>query len=263
MARLRCYLACVEHSCHRCGARVEDGNPFCAQCGAPQIRVSVDQFGTPPSDTPEMDAGSPPLPPGTPEDVQPPAEPVVKPQNQLPQPFPAPGFPARPLPAKLVWPTAIRVSLIVGVVTGLVTIVPSITFLTLLMVAAGVVSVRIYRARILRFVSRAEGFRLGALTGVVSSLLKTVISVLQLLVPEGRAEMMKQLDAQLSAAMARNADPAAQEMIKRMADWFRTPDGFATMFMVGLVVVFVFSVLLSGLGGAIGASVFGHKEPGA
>jgi len=29
----------VEHPCHKCGAAVEDGTPFCKQCGAPQIRV--------------------------------------------------------------------------------------------------------------------------------------------------------------------------------------------------------------------------------
>jgi hypothetical protein len=29
----------VDHVCHKCGATVDSGKPFCAQCGAPQIRV--------------------------------------------------------------------------------------------------------------------------------------------------------------------------------------------------------------------------------
>lgn len=168
----------------------------------------------------------------------------------------------RPLvPARLVWPTAVRVSLFVGVVAGLVTVIPSLAFLTVMMVIAGAVSVRFYRGRIGRQVAGAEGFRLGALTGVFCSVVKTVVSVMQILIPESRAEMMKQLDAQLAVAMSRNADPAAQQIVTRMADWFRTPEGFATMFMLGLLVVLFFSVLLAGLGGVIGASIFGQKEP--
>src|SRR5574340_280392 len=31
----------MDHGCHKCGARVEDGVAFCPQCGAPQIRVSA------------------------------------------------------------------------------------------------------------------------------------------------------------------------------------------------------------------------------
>jgi hypothetical protein len=31
----------VEHSCKQCGSLIEDGRPFCAQCRAPQIHVSV------------------------------------------------------------------------------------------------------------------------------------------------------------------------------------------------------------------------------
>src|SRR5215472_16612978 len=31
----------MEHSCYKCGHSVEDGTPFCAQCGAPQIRVMM------------------------------------------------------------------------------------------------------------------------------------------------------------------------------------------------------------------------------
>jgi hypothetical protein len=29
----------MDHPCYKCGHSVEDGKPFCSQCGAPQIRV--------------------------------------------------------------------------------------------------------------------------------------------------------------------------------------------------------------------------------
>src|SRR6202046_4320983 len=31
----------MDHPCYQCGHIVEDGKPFCAQCGAPQIRVAM------------------------------------------------------------------------------------------------------------------------------------------------------------------------------------------------------------------------------
>ena len=39
----------MEHPCHKCGAAVEDGTPFCKQCGAPQIRVPGIEAQEPPA----------------------------------------------------------------------------------------------------------------------------------------------------------------------------------------------------------------------
>src|ERR1051326_7417864 len=64
-------MACVrfrgmDHACHQCGQEIEEGTPFCRHCGAPQIRIPGLE-----------EAATPPMPPGTPGEVQPPAEPVV------------------------------------------------------------------------------------------------------------------------------------------------------------------------------------------
>ncbi len=247
---------------------MEDGMPFCAQCGAPQIRVTIER----PEDEPPLgdlasrqkraEAATDPLLPGTPGDLQPPAVPVFPQHSSNTPPFSAIGLPAAEASTKLVRPAALRTAILVGVIAGMLTLLPNVPILVLIMIAAGAVSVPVYRARIGRNVAGAEGFRLGSLTGLFCSLLKTVVSVAAILIPEGRAEMMKQLDAQVATAMARNADPASQEMVRKMAEWFRTPDGFATMFMIGLVVVLLFSMLLSGLGGLLGASFFGRQGSG-
>lgn len=60
----------MEHACDRCGAEVEDGTPFCSKCNAPQIRVIRDLPAG------ETTPATPPLEPGTPFDIQPPARPV-------------------------------------------------------------------------------------------------------------------------------------------------------------------------------------------
>src|ERR1700678_802007 len=31
----------MDHPCHKCGHSIEDGRPFCSECGAPQIRVAM------------------------------------------------------------------------------------------------------------------------------------------------------------------------------------------------------------------------------
>jgi len=58
----------MEHSCLQCGTTVGDGSPFCPNCHAPQIKVPVRPPTAPVTER---------LTPGTPDDVQPPAEPVL------------------------------------------------------------------------------------------------------------------------------------------------------------------------------------------
>ena len=37
----------MDHPCYKCGHSVEDGKPFCSQCGAPQIRVLLPEAAVP------------------------------------------------------------------------------------------------------------------------------------------------------------------------------------------------------------------------
>src|SRR5271154_72431 len=39
----------MDHPCHQCGHSIEEGKPFCPQCGAPQIRVATPEFEAPPA----------------------------------------------------------------------------------------------------------------------------------------------------------------------------------------------------------------------
>ena len=43
--KLALLCTAMDHPCHKCGHSVEDGKPFCAQCGAPQIRVAMPERG--------------------------------------------------------------------------------------------------------------------------------------------------------------------------------------------------------------------------
>src|SRR5690348_4945365 len=64
----------MERECYRCGAKMEESAPFCPSCAAPQIRVSAPA----PAEIP----ATPPLDPGTPASLEPPAIPVQTPARR-------------------------------------------------------------------------------------------------------------------------------------------------------------------------------------
>ena len=105
---------------------MEDGHPFCPKCHAPQIKVPVRPPTAPVTE---------PLPPGTPEDVQPPAEPMLNergviavPHTENPHPHPE---------NKLVWRAAVGSALVAGMLAAIGTSIPIIPLAMLCMFAAG------------------------------------------------------------------------------------------------------------------------------
>src|SRR5574340_748099 len=151
----------MDHGCHKCGARVEDGVAFCPQCGAPQIRVSA------------LEHTSEPLPseaPGASALAQP-AAPPAGPQ--------ASAVPAGP--ATLQWGQVVPAAASAGVLLALAGAVPFIGFF-IWMLAGGVLAVVLYRRR---FPTGTLTPRLGAKVGAVAGLFGfgafTVLMSIQLL----------------------------------------------------------------------------------
>ena len=131
----------MPYSCHKCGSSLEEGTPFCPHCGAPQIRVAM----------PEND--SPGFIPGTPAEMQPPAEPV--PIHSLPLPR-AQG--------SIDWRAAFPTIGIAGFFTGLASLLPlGIVWV----IAGGILTVVLYRKRHPEAspLTSGSGARMGAATG--------------------------------------------------------------------------------------------------
>jgi len=63
------------------------------------------------------------------------------------------------------------------------------------------------------------------------------------------------LDAVRQAA-ERNSDPQAQQVV----EFLKTPAGMTVTLIFGMAVVFVLCLILSSIGGALGASWFGRKR---
>jgi hypothetical protein len=203
------------------------------------------------------------MPPGTPDEVQPPAEPlrhgIIPPHGEpsfthLP---PTPGPPSSGVRLS----SARKAALWAGLIAGVGAAVPLPPFIILSMVAAGGLSIAFY----MRFEPHAEvrtstGLKMGALAGLFGFLMYGVVASLTMLSAQTRSQFRVDMAKALQDAAAKSADPRAADMIRPFVEQLSTPTGLATMFALMLVFLLIFFVLLSGIGGAVGAFLFGHRR---
>jgi uncharacterized membrane protein len=152
-------------------------------------------------------------------------------------------------------------ALAAGCAAGFGSLVPFAPFIMLCMVAAGGIAITLYKRR-MPYVSvpGRRGFRIGALAGFFGFLFNAAISVFSMLSLENRVALRDAMQERLKEALSVNSDPAAQQMVKNLGDMISTPTGLAALFAVSLSLFGLIFVLLGGIGGAIGASLFGKKS---
>ncbi len=147
-------------------------------------------------------------------------------------------------------------AILAGGVAGLAWMLPPLGYL-LWPITAGVLGVVLYhRRRPDAIVSPGTGARIGAITGLFGFLLFALLLVISL-IGAGRAKFRESLDQAFQQALARNPDPKAQEIMQN----FMTPAGIAVMFVLVAVVIFVFLVGISSLGGVLGAKLMRKQGP--
>jgi len=218
----------VENLCHRCNAEVAPGTPFCPHCNAPQIRVVT-------SSEPQAIASDV-------RDESSPSRLVAGLSRTKPQ-------------SGIHWPSALpktaasgfaTVAMLVLVVT--VTQVPALSLLVLPL--GGALSVVLYsrgdkRGRI----PAGHGARLGAVTGLFAFIVYGLIVTAEMSAKRG--ELLDMLRKTLQEAAARNPNPQAQEMVQQIM----TPAGLATLLALTAVIFFFTFLVLSSLGGSVGAAI--------
>jgi hypothetical protein len=128
------------------------------------------------------------------------------------------------------------------------------------MVAAGGIAITLYKRR-MPYVSvpAKRGFRIGALAGLFGFLLNAAMSVFGMFSNENRVALRDAMQERLKEALAVNSDPSAQQMVKHLGDMISTPNGLAAVFALSLCLFGMLFIVLSGIGGAIGATLFGKK----
>lgn len=228
-----CYVefGVMEHPCHQCGVAVEDGTAFCKHCGAPQIRVMGEE------------PASEPLPPGTPAESQPPAEP-----DSL-----GGATPAAPL--GIDWSQAVPAAALAGFFLAIAWVIPLLGFL-LWLIVGGVLGITMYRRRVPQAtLTPGLGARIGAVTGLFGFGVFAVLFGLELLVSRGSGGFRQMLQQMVEQAAARNTDPRAQQAIQQMM----TPAGLALLVTIVLVLFLAAFLALSSIGGALGAWLLGKR----
>jgi len=213
----------VEHPCYKCGASVEDGIPFCSKCNAPQIRV----------------VGSAPLTPvaGAPE--------VTIEQ--------AASY-TTPLPTALDWHEALPsagIALLIGIF-----IIAVSKSTPLGMLATGFLTVVLYRRRCpLTHLTAGMGARLGALAGSLGFGVLAAILALWTAFRSGK-EIHDAFLNYIQQNSASSSDPRMQQVI----DLFNTPDGFAFIMILTLIMTLMAFLIFSSAGGALGAFLLYRKD---
>ena len=220
----------MEHSCHKCGHSVEDGIPFCAQCGAPQIRVIMPEPAAP------LAASN--------------AATISTATADIPQVPPAIHLALRR--AQALQPCAAAALLaVVAMFLGLA--IPAAAL------GAGFLAVAFYRYRNPGVVIRAGlGARLGAVSGLICFLFSGIFIGIAALVVDVRAKFREQMIEAIQKAASRSNDPQVQAMMESL----KTPEGLALMMIFAIVAIFLLFLLMGGIGGALGGAILSRRDRG-
>jgi hypothetical protein len=215
----------VDSTCYKCGSPIQEGTAFCPSCGAAQIRVNI------PAQQSSND--SPTFAPGTPAEMQPPAQPVnlggiIATQSGID------------------WHTARSGVLIAGLLMGIVSLLP---FGFLLIIGGGALAVSRYQRRRGFGVTKGDGAKIGALSGVIGYVVFAIIAGIQYIVHP--AEIRQAFTQAIQKAQVQNPNAAAQEIYQK----FMTPEGMAILIALSMAVFFVGFIAFSALGGMLTAAI--------
>jgi len=225
----------MDHPCYKCGHSVEDGKPFCSQCGAPQIRVAMPEAAAPAM----AESGSPGLPIFS-------SDPTIV----------SGGLSGSVLSPGIVWPTAMRACAVAALIAALVTsfglMVPLLAVL-----GAGFLAVNLYHRRNPAWnVNARSGAQLGAVCGLLFFGISAVLETLAVeLFHTGGQVRQKMLEA-LQQAASRSNDPQVQAAF----DHLKTPEGLVLMLVFGLVFLLVVSIAAGSVAGALTGAVLGRRK---
>jgi hypothetical protein len=222
----------MDHPCYKCGHIVEDGKPFCAECGAPQIRVAVPEFAP-------TGSGS----------VLPAQRPIFS--TDVPQ---VPGaLAASALSPEIVWPRALRVCAIAALISIVVT---SLRLVPPLLAApgAGTLAVILYRRRNPGWrVNAGSGARVGAVTGLLASAVFAVFSAIFVAVLQSGGQVRQAMIEALQQVASRSNDPQVQATL----DLLVKPENLAKL-ILGIVLFILFSIAAGSLAGALTGALLGR-----
>jgi hypothetical protein len=200
-----------------------EGNTFCGQCGAPQIRVMA------PGDALDQPGAAPSIP------------------------HPVQTYIAPPQP-RIAWNNAAQKAMLVGLLSVLVLeamsrLLPGLLVYLLGLPAAGAFAVWLYHRSTRQELTGGMGARIGAVTGLFGFLVNMLVAGAMMKARPGA--MSEEFKRGMQEALKNNPDPNAQQMMQKLM----SPEGIALMLTIGVVFLLVIFLVLCSLGGLMGASL--------
>jgi hypothetical protein len=219
----------MENPCYKCGQSVEEGIPFCLHCSAPQIRVLIAE----------------------PAASMPGAVAIPQEGNGFPQLVSMPAVSAR-------WSGALKACILAAVVAVVLGFLSQLLIVALL--AAGFLAVVFHR----RFrpgipLTALDGAKFGALAGILCCVILSVLIGLAITDPDTKAKLQEQYVA--GAQRVATWFPDSPE-IRAQIEELKTPQGFSNSLIGAGISFMLLSILLSGIGGAVGGVVFRRRDKG-
>jgi predicted nucleic acid-binding Zn-ribbon protein len=229
----------MDHLCHKCGHSIEDGKPFCSQCGAPQIRVSMPE---PAERAVESSVPAHVLA----------ANPTV---FSLDPPLVSGSLGVSSLSTGIEWSRAIPpcavAALIGALVMALGLMVPLLAVL-----GAGFLAVTLYHRRNPAWSANARsGAQLGAVCGLLFFGMAAIFESLSVALFHTGGQVRQKMIEALQQAATRSADPQVQAALENL----KTPQGLAVMLILGLVVLFLVSIAVGSIAGALTGAFLGRR----
>ena len=209
---------------------MEEGVPFCPHCAAPQIRVVIAEAAPPPL---AFAAAA-----STSEDS------AVLPASQT--------LPVLALPVQ--WSQSVGPCALAALVASILMALGLHPFVAMLSV--GFLAVVFYRQRRPEIRIKARtGAALGALGGLLWFAMSSIMEVLIVIFLHKGPELRTALVARIQEAASQTTDPQVLAMFER----FKTPGGLEFLMLTALILAFFASLVLGGLGGALGSAILGRR----
>lgn len=219
----------MEQPCYKCGQSVEEGRPFCPHCAAPQIRVLI----------PEPVAAGPIIP-----------ETGVLHSDELPssQTVPVLAVPMR-------WNDALKPCALAALVASGLMALGLNPFVA--MFSVGFLAVAFYRQGRREFTIKVmSSVALGALGGLLWFAMSAVLEVSILLSLHKGPELRTELLTRIQQAASQTNDPQVLAVFEKL----KSPSGLEILMVSGIIFAFIASIVLAGIGGALGGVIFTRRR---
>ncbi len=224
----------MDHSCYKCGHPVGEGKPFCAECGAPQIRVAMPE--------PPPMAGSRDIPP----EAAPPFLMHSSGGSSTDSSF----------TARVDWRRALMPSIAAAAI-AIVVMLLRLVFPLVGTAGAGVLAVLFFRRRNPLWTATARSAaQLGGAAGLVISVFFAFIFAIFMAILQAGGPARQQLLDSLQEIGSRSNDQQALAVLEML----KNPDGLALKLAVGMVGFLLISVAVGSLAGALTGVLLGRKK---